>query len=87
MLFRSVATAVGGIPDYICPGQNGILFPVGDLDAFVRTIRQAMSHPLFSRGQVDVASLRRSRDYLSPERMAANFKAAYQVALKARQAI
>ncbi len=77
-----VASDVGGIPDYVRPDQNGFLFASGDLDAFTGSIRQAVHHPLFSRGQVEPASLARSRDYLSPERMTANFKTAYELALR-----
>ncbi len=72
-----VASNVGGIPDYVQPFKNGILFPPGDLNGFLGAIRIAHKHPLFSRGQVEEASLTSSRDYLSPTRMARNFLAAY----------
>ena len=77
-----VASDVGGIPDYVRPGENGILFAPGDLDAFLRAIREAGRHPLFGRGKVKPASLDASRDYLSPSRMAENFLAAYKRALE-----
>ena len=73
-----VASDVGGIPDYVRPGENGILFPPGDLAAFLRAIRETAQHPLFSRGQVNQASLDSSRAYLAPSRMAENFLAAYE---------
>ena len=76
-----VASAVGGIPDYVFPGKNGLLFPAGDLEAFVKVIRMACAHPSFSRGEVDAETHRRMKDYLSPERMAKNFLAAYEAAL------
>jgi glycosyltransferase involved in cell wall biosynthesis len=76
-----VASAIGGIPDYVFPGENGVLFPAGDLAECVRAIRAACQHPLFSRGLVDAKSLERNRDYLSPARMAKNFLAAYQFVL------
>ena len=72
-----VASDVGGIPDYVRPGENGILFPPDNLEEFVRAIREAVRHPLFGRGQVEPASLARCRDYLSPARMGENFLAAY----------
>jgi glycosyltransferase involved in cell wall biosynthesis len=78
-----VASEVGGIPDYIVPGKNGVLFAPGDLDAFIRAIKQACEHPLFSRGIVEEQSLRETRDYLSPQRMARNFLQAYEAALEA----
>lgn len=77
-----VASAVGGIPDYVVHGENGFLFPAGDLLALTRTLRDAMAHPVFGRGQVVPATLTRMRDYLSPERMSQNFFAAYQAALQ-----
>ena len=80
-----VVANTGGIPDYVQPSQNGLLFPPGDLDAFVQAIRAAVKHPLFGRGQVAPESLARSREYLSPTRMAQNFLAAYERALAVGQ--
>jgi len=77
-----VASDVGGIPDYIRPGENGVLFRAGDLASFIRAIQEAMSHPLFGCGQVEPSALTRSRDYLSPARMAGNFLAAYAECLR-----
>jgi glycosyltransferase involved in cell wall biosynthesis len=75
-----VASRVGGIPDYVFPDRNGLLFQPGDLADFVRAIRAACAHPLFSRGAVEDETLQKMRDYLSPERMAANFLRAYKQA-------
>lgn len=76
-----VASAVGGIPDYVTHGENGLLFPAGDLPAFTRALREAFTHPLFGRGEVSPAALGRVRDYLSPEQMGRRFFEAYQLAL------
>ena len=76
-----VAASVGGIPDYVVPQKNGLLFPAGDLEAFVVAIRTACAHPLFGRGQVDPTTLVTEREYLSPELMARKFLAAYESAL------
>jgi glycosyltransferase involved in cell wall biosynthesis len=76
-----VVAETGGIPDYVQTGRNGLLFPPGDLNAFIQTIRAAVKHPLFGRGQVEPEFLARSREYLSPARMALNFLAAYERAL------
>lgn len=78
-----VAAEVGGIPDYVVPNKNGLLFPVGDLEAFVEALRSACAHPLFSRGQVDADILAKEREYLSPALMAKKFLAAYEAALAA----
>lgn len=80
-----VGARVGGIPDYLIHGKNGLLFPVGDLDGFVTAIREACAHPLFGRGQIDPESLMQTRAYLSPERMALNFLNAYKLALEAAE--
>ena len=77
-----VAAQIGGIPDYLQPSKNGIMFPAGDLNAFVQAIRTALKHSLFSRGEVEATSLTFSRDYLSPERMAGNFLSAYDQLLE-----
>ena len=76
-----VASAVGGIPDYILPGKNGLLCQPGDLASFVETMRAALRHPLFSRGEVEPTTLAWARDYLSPRTMAQKFLGAYQAAL------
>lgn len=72
-----VATRVGGIPDYILDGQNGVLCEPGDVDALVNALRTAFRHELFRRGVVDPDAHRWVRDYLSPERMARRFWDAY----------
>lgn len=75
-----VAASVGGIPDYVVHGKNGLLFPAGDLEAFLQSIRTACAHPLFGQGQVDPATLATEREYLSPELMAKKFLATYETA-------
>lgn len=76
-----VASTVGGIPDYIVHEKNGILFQPDDLEAFVKALRTACAHPLFSKGLVDPETLAKQREYLSPELMARNFFRAYESAL------
>jgi len=78
-----VASDIGGIPDYITHGENGLLFATGDVDALTRALREALLHPLFGRGQVKAETLQRARDYLSPARMAGCFLEAYQTSLRA----
>lgn len=77
-----VAAEIGGIPDYVVPDQNGLLFPVGEVEAFVQTLRTACAHPLFGQGQVSPATLAVMREYLAPELMAEKFRAAYAAALR-----
>lgn len=76
-----VAARVGGIPDYVVHEKNGLLFPAGDLEAFIQAIRTACAHPLFGKGEVDAATLAQEREYLSPALMARKFRAAYDDAI------
>jgi len=72
-----IASAVGGIPDYVVPEENGLLFPCGDWEACTRAIRAACQHPLLGRGEVKPETLERKRAELSPARMAEQFLDAY----------
>jgi glycosyltransferase involved in cell wall biosynthesis len=73
-----VASAVGGIPDYVFPGENGLLFDTGNKTEFLAKIREAAAHSLFSQGKVTAESLTRNREYLSPSRMAELFLTVYR---------
>jgi glycosyltransferase involved in cell wall biosynthesis len=75
-----VASAVGGIPDYVIPGRNGILFRAGELKELIEAVRAACRHPLFSHGMVEPDVLARMRDYLSPVRMGKRFLEIYEIA-------
>jgi len=76
-----VATAVGGIPDYVTHGENGWLIPAVEKAVLAEALRAALRHPLLGRGEVAPATLARVRDYLSPQRMAENFQSAYAAVL------
>lgn len=76
-----IGTAVGGIPDYIFPGLNGVLCSPGSLEEFMEAIRTASRHPQFRRGEVDAATLTQVRAYLSPQVMAKRFLETYQMAV------
>ena len=77
-----VASAVGGVPDYITSGRNGWMFPPGDLEGFEGAIRTALAHPLLGQGRVEMETLARTRRYLSAELMAENFLNAYRAVLQ-----
>ena len=77
-----VASNIGGIPDYVFPQENGLLVTPDDGPEFREAIGRACRHPLFGKGAVDSETLARTREYLSPERMARNFLGAYEVALE-----
>lgn len=74
-----VASAIGGITDYVLPDENGFTFRSENLDDFVRTLQRACRHPLFSKGLVEPASLAKTRTYLSPDLMGRRFLEAYQI--------
>jgi len=73
-----VGSRVGGIPDYIFPGKNGLLFDSGNLDQLTEAIRAALRHPLFGAGQVNPHTLEQVRAYLSPKLMAEKFLGLYR---------
>jgi glycosyltransferase involved in cell wall biosynthesis len=77
-----VGSAVGGIPDYVIPGRNGILFRSGELKELIEAIRAACRHPLFSCGMVEPDVLAQMRDYLSPVLMGKRFLEMYQAAYR-----
>jgi len=82
-----VATRIGGVPDYVFDGENGIVCEPESIPAFADALRRAVHHPLFGQGRVDEGAMARARAHLSPEKMGENFLAAYQVvlAMKRRQ--
>jgi glycosyltransferase involved in cell wall biosynthesis len=73
-----IASAIGGIVDYVLPGKNGLTFKAGDLEAFVATVRAAVAHPLFCRGQVEDLTRKQMSEYLSPAVMRERFFSAYE---------
>jgi glycosyltransferase involved in cell wall biosynthesis len=77
-----IGCAVGGIPDYVLPGRNGVLVQPGSVQELVNGIRVACAHPLFREGRVESAVLAEMRGYLSPIKMARRFLEAYQLALQ-----
>jgi glycosyltransferase involved in cell wall biosynthesis len=73
-----VGTAVGGIPDYVFPGRNGVLYAPGSRNELIEAIRAACRDPQFSRGEVDANTLAQVRAYLSPQLMGEKFLGIYQ---------
>jgi glycosyltransferase involved in cell wall biosynthesis len=73
-----VASAIGGLVDYVVPGENGYLFESEDVAGLAAAIRAARQHPLFGQGQVDGATLARMREYLSPRLMGEKMLGCYR---------
>jgi glycosyltransferase involved in cell wall biosynthesis len=76
-----VASAIGGVLDYVEDGLNGFRFEAGNLRALVEALQALLRHPELSKGRVDAAFLAKMQDYLSPSRMADNFFNAYNKTL------
>ncbi len=76
-----VSSAIGGVVDYVVPEKNGLLCAPNDLPSLTAQLRRACAHPQFARGEVDVETLAKMRDYLSPREMDRRFFAAYEEAL------
>jgi len=73
-----VASAIGGITDYVLPGRNGFTFEAGNLEAFTQSVRTAAAHALFGKGRVDEQTRRQMSEYLSPAVMRQKFFNAYE---------
>jgi glycosyltransferase involved in cell wall biosynthesis len=76
-----VASAIGGVVDYVVPEKNGLFCLPGDAKSLEEQLRRACGHPLFARGIVDPETLAEMRDYLSPREMNRRFFAAYEETL------
>jgi glycosyltransferase involved in cell wall biosynthesis len=40
-----ISTFVAGIPELVCPGENGWLVPAGDIDALVNAMQDCLDRP------------------------------------------
>jgi glycosyltransferase involved in cell wall biosynthesis len=72
-----VASRMGGVPDYVVPGQNGLICEPNNLESLVGQIRAACAHPLFRNGAVNQQTLSEKRAYLHPAVAASQFVEAY----------
>ena len=72
-----IGTRVGGIPDYVHSGRNGVLCEPGNVEELAQAIRTACANPMFQVGQVEPQILAEMRHYLSPETMARRFRETY----------
>ena len=63
-----VSTAVGGVPEVVHDGENGLLVPAGDVDAFANALRRILSDNalharLAAAAQPSVAAIGRDQIY------------------------
>jgi len=75
-----VASKLGGTPDYIASGNNGLLFQPDSLADLTAVLQAAVHHPMFSTGAIAPGSSAHARQALSPRAMAAAFCDAYMAA-------
>jgi glycosyltransferase involved in cell wall biosynthesis len=65
-----VASAVGGVPELITDGQNGLLCPPNDIDRFSMALRRVVADAQL-RDRLRSAAARTARDEFSAERYVA----------------
>ncbi|MFL5367098.1 MAG: glycosyltransferase [Myxococcales bacterium] len=75
-----VATAVGGNPELVHPGENGFLVPYGDVDALATSVVEMLSDPV-AAAEMGRRGRRRIEDELSLDKMAEGHGALYRFAL------
>jgi glycosyltransferase involved in cell wall biosynthesis len=71
-----VSTAVGGIPDVVTDGVNGLLFNPGDTATLARLLRRLMRDPEFSR-RIALAARETARLRFGADRVIAQLEDLY----------
>ena len=71
-----VATPVGGIPEVITDGQDGLLVPVNQPETLAQALTRLIRDPALRRSLGETAS-RHARDRFSFERMAQQYEELY----------
>jgi glycosyltransferase involved in cell wall biosynthesis len=72
-----VGSHIGGLPDYVYQGENGLLFTPGNLSSFVNAIRKACADPQLGSGNVSQQVLLKVRSQLAPNSMTPKFLKLY----------
>ena len=76
-----VASAAGGIPEYVEDGRTGLLFPVGDHEALARRVSLLLSNPELGRRLAEAHRERVLRDF-SPGVLVSRMLDVYREALR-----
>jgi glycosyltransferase involved in cell wall biosynthesis len=79
-----IATRVGGLPDLVCPGVNGILVPAGQPDQLADAILQLIRNPQM-RHSMQINSLQLAQENFDVEKRVPRLLDIYQTALLPRQ--
>ena len=80
----SVSTAVGGIPEVVTSGVDGLLTPAGDADALARGIESLLRDPA-ERARLGQAARRRAREMFSADAIVPRYEALYRRALSSNR--
>jgi N-acetyl-alpha-D-glucosaminyl L-malate synthase BshA len=73
----SVATAVGGIPEVVRNGQDGLLTPAGDVAALTRRVEALIKDPAY-RATLGNAARQRAREFFSAAAIVPRYEALYR---------
>lgn len=79
-----LATAVGGIPDVVQHGVNGLLYPAGDSVALVSALRR-LQYEAGLAGELAENAQRDARSNYSAEKVARDYQAIYDTYLVAKR--
>ena len=81
-----VATQVGGLPDLVCPGLNGMLVPAGEPNQLANAIHQLVADPQ-TRHSMQVESLRLAKEKFDVEKLVVRLLDIYQSLLLPREKV
>ncbi len=75
-----IATQVGGLPDLVCPGLNGLLVPPGQPDQLANAIHQLVADPQLRRS-MQTASFRMAQENFDIEKLVSRLLDVYHTLL------
>jgi glycosyltransferase involved in cell wall biosynthesis len=79
-----IATQVGGLPDLVCPGLNGLLVPAGQPDQLAHAIHQLIVNPQM-RYSMQASSFRLAQENFNIEKLVSRLLGIYRVLLLPHQ--
>jgi glycosyltransferase involved in cell wall biosynthesis len=79
-----IATQIGGLPDLVCAGVNGLLVPAGQPGQLANAIHQLIVNPQF-RSSMQKNSFRRAQENFDIEKLVFRLLEIYQALLLPRQ--
>jgi len=76
------ASRVGGVPSFVTDGENGCLFPSGDLAAVTRVVKDLIANPE-ARSKLAAAGRKKARDEFGWDRITQRLVGIYEEAQRA----